>query len=67
MSSRAAKSITDSLDDLLMPENQHLIPEEWKKSLFLLSFRYIGDTLGYDRCCHVSEAYDGLWVADPGI
>ena len=33
MSSRAAKSIMDSLDDLLKPENQHLIPEEWKKSL----------------------------------
>jgi hypothetical protein len=33
----------------------------------MCSFRYIGDTLGYDRNCHVSEAYDGLWVADPGI
>jgi hypothetical protein len=24
----------------------------------------IGDTLGYDRCCHVSTANDGLWVSD---
>jgi len=24
----------------------------------------IGDTLGYDRCCHVSTANDDLWVSD---
>ena len=27
----------------------------------------IGDTLGYDRCCHVSTANDDVWVFDSGI
>ena len=33
-------------------------------SLFLISFRYISDTFGYDRCCHVSTTDNDLWVPD---
>ncbi len=33
----------------------------------LLSFRYIGDTLGYDRCRHVSEVINDLRVTHPGV
>jgi len=29
------------------------------------SFRYIGDTLGYDRCHHVSKVVNDLWVDSP--
>lgn len=31
------------------------------------SFRYIGDTMGYDRCRHVSEAHDELWLSHSGV
>jgi len=31
----------------------------------VLSFRYIGDTMGYDRSRHVSEVIKGLWVDYP--
>ena len=30
----------------------------------LISFRYISDTFGYDRCCHVSTTDNDLWVPD---
>jgi hypothetical protein len=33
----------------------------------LLSFRYIGDTLGYDRWHYVSETHEDLWLDHPWI
>ena len=35
--------------------------------IMLLSFRYIGDTLGYDRSRHVSEVINDLRVSHPGV
>ena len=33
----------------------------------LIWSRMIGDTLGYDRCCHVSATNDFLWLPDSRV
>jgi hypothetical protein len=35
--------------------------------LMLFSFIMIGDTMVYDRCCHVSTTNDDLWLNHSGL
>jgi len=35
--------------------------------VLMFSFRMIGDTLVYDRCCHVSTIDDFLWLPDSRV